>query len=119
MVWIPPIAPRLRAGSNTSRRSSALLAGWRRPCSRGAGHRRHAQRFFRLTRGSALSARQAAYVEAARAVGATDRRILLRHILPNINPSLVLLATMRLGVLVLAGGELSFIGLGAQPPQPE
>lgn len=75
--------------------------------------------FFRLTRGSALSARQSAYVEAARSVGAGDRRVLLRHILPNIASSLVVLGTMRLGVLVLAGGALSFIGLGAQPPQPE
>jgi peptide/nickel transport system permease protein len=75
--------------------------------------------FYRLTRGCTLSARQAAYVEAARGVGASDSRILLRHILPNIAPSLIVLVTLRLGVLVLAGGSLSFIGLGAQPPQPE
>ncbi len=75
--------------------------------------------FYRLTRGCTLSERQALYVEAARAVGANDRRILLRHILPNIAPSLVVLTSMRLGMLVLAGGGLSFIGLGAQPPQPE
>jgi peptide/nickel transport system permease protein len=75
--------------------------------------------FFRLTRSSTLSARKLAYVEAARAVGASDRRLLLRHILPNVAPSLVVLATMRMGVLVLVGGALSFIGLGAQPPQPE
>jgi ABC-type dipeptide/oligopeptide/nickel transport system permease subunit len=66
-----------------------------------------------------LSARQATYVEAARSVGAGDRRILLRHILPNNISPLVVLVTMRMGMLVLAGGGLSFIGLGAQPPQPE
>jgi len=75
--------------------------------------------FFRLTRGCTLSARQTTYVEAARSVGAGDRRILLRHILPNNISPLVVLLTMRLGMLVLAGGGLSFIGLGAQPPQPE
>jgi ABC-type dipeptide/oligopeptide/nickel transport system permease subunit len=75
--------------------------------------------FFRLARGSTLSAQHSAYVEAARALGARDRRILLRHIMPNIAPTLVVLATMRLGTLLLAGGSLSFIGLGAQPPQPE
>jgi peptide/nickel transport system permease protein len=75
--------------------------------------------FYRLTRGCTFSARQTTYVEAARAVGASDRRILVRHILPNIASSLLVLVTMRLGMLVLAGGGLSFIGLGAQPPQPE
>jgi ABC-type dipeptide/oligopeptide/nickel transport system permease subunit len=75
--------------------------------------------FYRLARASTMSVRSAAYVEAARAVGACDRRILVRHILPNIAPSLVVLGTMRLGTLLLAGGGLSFIGLGAQPPQPE
>jgi ABC-type dipeptide/oligopeptide/nickel transport system permease subunit len=75
--------------------------------------------FYRLTRGCTISARKATYVEAARAVGASDRRILLRHILPNSASSLVVLTTMRVGVLVLAGGGLSFIGLGAQPPHPE
>lgn len=75
--------------------------------------------FFRLTRGCTLSARQDTYVEAARSMGACDRRILLRHILPNNISSLVVLITMRMGMLVLAGGGLSFIGLGAQPPQPE
>jgi ABC-type dipeptide/oligopeptide/nickel transport system permease subunit len=75
--------------------------------------------FFRLTRGATLSARQTGYVEAAQAAGAADRRIILRHILPNIAPSLVVLATLRLGVTILAAGSLSFVGLAAQPPQAE
>jgi ABC-type dipeptide/oligopeptide/nickel transport system permease subunit len=75
--------------------------------------------FFRLARSGTLSARETEYVTAARAVGASDGRLIRRHILPNLAPSLVVLVTMRLGVLVLAGGGLSFIGLGAQPPEPE
>jgi ABC-type dipeptide/oligopeptide/nickel transport system permease subunit len=75
--------------------------------------------FYRLARCGALSVREAAYVEAARALGVGDGRILLRHVLPNVAPSLIVLATMRLGTLLLAGGGLSFIGLGAQTPQPE
>ena len=75
--------------------------------------------FFRLTRNLALSARHAAYVEAARSIGATDGRILLRHILPNLSAPLLVLVTSRAGVLLLAGGALSFLGLGAQPPAPE
>jgi len=75
--------------------------------------------YFRLVRAAAISARHQAYVEAAHAVGLTDLRIVSRHILPNALPGIVVLATMRMGMLLLAGGGLSFIGLGAQPPQPE
>jgi ABC-type dipeptide/oligopeptide/nickel transport system permease subunit len=75
--------------------------------------------FFRLMRGATLSARQAGYVEAAQAVGASDFRVMLRHILPNVAPALIVLITMRLGLVILAAGSLSFVGLGAQPPQAE
>jgi ABC-type dipeptide/oligopeptide/nickel transport system permease subunit len=75
--------------------------------------------YFRLVRAVTLSARHQAYVEAARAVGLTNGRIIRRHILPNALPGIIVLATMRMGMLLLAGGGLSFIGLGAQPPQPE
>jgi ABC-type dipeptide/oligopeptide/nickel transport system permease subunit len=75
--------------------------------------------FYRLTRNATLSARHAVYVQAAEAIGARERRILLRHILPNLASSLIVLATMRSGTLLLAAGGLSFVGLGAQPPLPE
>lgn len=75
--------------------------------------------FYRVTRGETLSTRQETYVEAAEAMGAGDLRIIFYYILPTFSSSLIVLATMRLGTMVLAAGGLSFIGLGAQPPQPE
>jgi len=75
--------------------------------------------FYRLARGLALSARRMAYVEAAAAVGCSEGRVLMRHILPNLASSLVVFATMRAGTAILAVGGLSFVGLGAQPPSPE
>jgi peptide/nickel transport system permease protein len=52
-------------------------------------------------------------------MGAGDARILLRHILPNMLSSVIVLVTLRLGTVLLAAGGLGFIGLGAQPPQAE
>ncbi len=75
--------------------------------------------FFRLTRSMTISARQTLYVQAAQAVGVGGSRIILRHILPNLASSLIVMATLRAGTLILACGGLSFIGLGAQPPIPE
>lgn len=75
--------------------------------------------FYRLMRGTTLSARREDYVEAAEAIGASHGRIMARHILPNVASSLIVLAFMRFGILILSGGALSFIGLGAQPPTPE
>lgn len=75
--------------------------------------------YARLTRGSVLSAREALYVEAARVIGAPDRIILRRHILPNVVAPVIVAATLGAGGAILAAASLSFLGLGAQPPTAE
>ncbi|MDA8217515.1 MAG: ABC transporter permease [Dehalococcoidales bacterium] len=75
--------------------------------------------FYRLVRSSTLSVRRAPFVEAATAVGASDRRIMWRHVFPNILSPVVVLVTIQAGTALLTGSSLSFIGLGAQPPLPE
>lgn len=75
--------------------------------------------YGRIVRGSVLSARQREYVEAARAVGARARRIMFRHILPNVIAPVIILSATRFGGALLAGSGLSFIGLGVPIPQPE
>lgn len=74
--------------------------------------------FARLVRGMAASLRQQTYVEASRALGATHTRILVRHILPNALPLLLVAASTRVGSFILLEAALSFLGLGVQPPTP-
>ena len=73
----------------------------------------------RIIRGITLGEREMAYVTAARASGASDRRIILRHIAPNILGPIVVLASLDFGWIILGIAGLSFLGLGAQPPTPE
>ncbi len=75
--------------------------------------------YFRLVRAGAISLSQMPFVEASRALGAGAGQQIFRHILPNLTSSIVVLTTLRMGTFLLAGGSLSFIGLGAQPPEPE
>ncbi|MDQ3399523.1 MAG: nickel transporter permease [Candidatus Limnocylindria bacterium] len=75
--------------------------------------------YARVMRGLVLAARERQYVEAARATGTPNARILLRHLLPNVFPPIVVLASLEMGGLILAVSALSFLGLGAQPPTPE
>ncbi len=75
--------------------------------------------YARVVRGLTLGVRDREFVEAARCSGAPPSRIVLRHVLPNVVPSVLVLATLELGGLILAISGLSFLGLGAQPPTPE
>jgi peptide/nickel transport system permease protein len=75
--------------------------------------------YTRLARGQVLSVKENLYIEAARAVNASNFRIVFRHILPNCISPIVVLATLDLGMAILTAAGLSFIGLGAQPPTPE
>ena len=74
--------------------------------------------FMRLTRGQTLAVKVEDYVEAARALGNPHWRILLRHILPNILPPLMVQATLAIAQAIIAEASLSFLGLGQQPPAP-
>jgi len=74
--------------------------------------------FVRLSRGQVLAVRAEEYVEAARAVGNPPLRILLRHILPNILPPVIVQATLAIAAAIIAEASLSFLGLGQQPPAP-
>lgn len=74
--------------------------------------------FIRLARGQALSEREQNYVEAARALGAEDGRLLRRHILPNILSPVLVQASLSTATAITAEATLSFLGLGTQPPTP-
>jgi peptide/nickel transport system permease protein len=72
--------------------------------------------YARGVRAATMVVRQQAFIEAARALGASDLRVLAREVLPSIAPPLLVFVTLNLGALVVETAGLSFIGLGAQPP---
>lgn len=72
----------------------------------------------RLVRGQVLVLKGAEYVQAAQALGAPTRRILLRHLLPNVRSQVIVAATLGMAGAIMAEAALSFVGLGAQPPTP-
>ncbi len=74
--------------------------------------------FIRLTRGQVLAVKVEDYVEAARAVGNSNLRIALRHVLPNIVAPVIVQATLAIAAAIIAEASLSFLGLGQQPPAP-
>jgi peptide/nickel transport system permease protein len=72
----------------------------------------------RVIRAATIAVAQHPYVEAARALGASHRRILLHHVLPNVTGTIIILATIGLGGVILAESALSFLGFGVPPPYP-
>ena len=72
----------------------------------------------RVIRGATLATLQHPYVEAARALGSSHLRIVLRHVLPNVMATIIILATVALGTVILAESALSFLGFGVPPPYP-
>ena len=72
----------------------------------------------RIIRGAVVAVREDVYVHAAQSLGARTRRILWRHILPNVLPPIIVLFTTRVGIVILAEAGLSFLGLGVPPPAP-
>jgi peptide/nickel transport system permease protein len=74
--------------------------------------------YARVVRSLALSIRNREFVAAGRCLGASDTRIVVRHLLPNLWSTIIILATLELARAILAESTLSFLGLGVQPPQP-
>ena len=74
--------------------------------------------FARIVRGQVLSLKEANYIEAARATGCSTGRIILRHLMPQCIPVVLVVMGMKIGGYILVEASLSFLGLGAQPPMP-
>jgi len=75
--------------------------------------------YTRIMRGQVLALREAEYVMAARSLGASTRRLMFLHLLPNAIPPIIVQATLDIGNAILIASSLSFLGFGAQPPAPE
>jgi peptide/nickel transport system permease protein len=75
-------------------------------------------RYARVIRGEVLSLREREFVKLAEIAGASSARVILRHILPNVLNSAMVLASLTIGVVIIAEASLSFLGVGVPPPQP-
>lgn len=75
--------------------------------------------FARIVRGSTLQVKKLEYIDAVKSLGASDMRIIFRHILPNIMSPIIVQATMRIATAILTASGLAFLSLGAPPPTPE
>jgi peptide/nickel transport system permease protein len=76
-------------------------------------------RFARVVRSTVLSLKEELFVQAIRHLGGSHLRVIFLHILPNAMPPIIVFATLGMGMAVLSAAALGFLGLGAQPPQPE
>lgn len=74
--------------------------------------------FFRISRGESLSEQKKEYIEAAKSIGRTPIGVMISEILPNIIQTILVLATLRFGYMIIMEASLSFLGLGVQPPTP-
>jgi peptide/nickel transport system permease protein len=74
--------------------------------------------YARTVRGSVLTVKELDFVEGARALGATDWRIILRHVTPNVLTPVIVISSFQFAELIIAESSLSFLGLGVQPPTP-
>jgi peptide/nickel transport system permease protein len=72
--------------------------------------------YARLVRGRLLVERQKEYIEAAEASGASNGRVMFRHLLPNVIPLIIVIATLQLGLMILLESSLSYVGVGIEPP---
>lgn len=75
-------------------------------------------RYARVVRAEVMSVRQRDFVVAARALGAPDRSIIFRHVIPNVLSSVIVLASLQIGSIIILESALSFLGLGVRPPTP-
>lgn len=75
--------------------------------------------FARIVRGSTMAVKNLEYIDAIKVLGASDTRIIFKHVLPNVTSPLIVQATLNIATAILAASGLSFLGLGAQPPIPE
>lgn len=76
-------------------------------------------RFARVVRSSVLSLKEQVFIQAIRHLGGSHLRIMFSHLLPNVLPLIIVFVTLGMGMAVLQAAALGFLGLGAQPPQPE
>jgi peptide/nickel transport system permease protein len=74
--------------------------------------------YTRVVRVDVMALKHREFVQSARLLGASDARILVRHVLPNVLSPVIVLATLGLGTAIVAESALSFLGLGVQPPRP-